>query len=755
MRSTQKRRWARMVPSVCMTGVVVGLALVGPWPLLPAAPAEQIAAGVAPTDHAPFPASTDEAWLVPAAKTPATRELRDLATGLQAFTRGDYAEALLAVSDGRHTTGPLADYAAYYTALSYLRLARPAEARTLLDRLRARPLVGYLAEAVPLAAAEAAESTGDVQTALAIYRGLDVGRLAAPDAALDKLARAAVRTGDAAGAREAFLRLYAEFPQSPLAAGAAAEIEAMRTTGGGDDARQLFELDLERAELLFGGRRYAEALEAFRTLQPLAAGDERERVDLRMGESLYYLGRYRQALDALVGYQERASRLAEARFFYAQALRGLGDHALYEKRAHALVEEFAGTSWAEDALNNLGTHYILRDEDDKANEIFRLVIERFPEGRHAQRASWKYGWSRYRARDFAAAATIFEQASVRAPRSDYRPAWLYWAGKARDHLRERDAANALLQLVTVDYLNSYYGRLASRILAARGLQPGVWNAGHEAMTSRSMPVRWRPAGPGTVVLAASLGQVPAAPAGALPPNADTVRHLLQIGALDAAVDELRYAERTWGTSPVITATLAWIANQQGDYRRGIILMKRAYPQYIAVGGEEMPRPLLEIIFPLEYWDLIRRHSGRHDLDPYLIAALMAQESSFLPAVRSSANAYGLMQVVPATGRRVARQEGIRRFRTSMLTDPEINVRLGTRYFAGLVNRFGGTHFALASYNAGESRVVRWKAERPGLDQDEFIDDIPFPETQHYVKRILGSSEDYRRLYGAAAARGSR
>ena len=77
----------------------------------------------------------------------------------------------------------------------------------------------------------------------------------------------------------------------------------------------------------------------------------------------------------------------------------------------------------------------------------------------------------------------------------------------------------------------------------------------------------------------------------------------------------------------------------------------------------------------------------------------------------------------------------------------MNVRIGTQYFSDLIDRFGGAHFALASYNAGESRVDRWTEERPGIPQDEFIDDIPFPETQNYVKRILGTAEDYRYLYG--------
>ena len=74
------------------------------------------------------------------------------------------------------------------------------------------------------------------------------------------------------------------------------------------------------------------------------------------------------------------------------------------------------------------------------------------------------------------------------------------------------------------------------------------------------------------------------------------------------------------------------------------------------------------------------------------------------------------------------------------------MRIGTTFFAELLQRFGDVAPALAAYNAGGSRVAKWLAERPGLDRDEFIDDIPFPETQNYVKRIIGTAEDYRRLY---------
>jgi soluble lytic murein transglycosylase len=73
--------------------------------------------------------------------------------------------------------------------------------------------------------------------------------------------------------------------------------------------------------------------------------------------------------------------------------------------------------------------------------------------------------------------------------------------------------------------------------------------------------------------------------------------------------------------------------------------------------------------------------------------------------------------------------------------------MGTTYLADLIKEFGSLHLALAGYNAGERAVRRWVAERPGMeDREEFIDDIPYPETQNYVKKILSMTEDYRRLY---------
>jgi soluble lytic murein transglycosylase len=357
-----------------------------------------------------------------------------------------------------------------------------------------------------------------------------------------------------------------------------------------------------------------------------------------------------------------------------------------------------------------------------------VVFEKFPTGPHAARAAWKYGWWAYTTRSFAETARVFESAAAAFPRSDYRPPWLYWSARAREKLGQRETADARMRLVHADYLNSYYGRLAARRLT-------VEHASNRDATLRGGIVR-----AGSQVAAPSAIPEP-------PPTAGVIRQLLAAGLYDDALHELRYAQKAWGTSPAIEATMAWVYHQRGELRRAITVMRRAYPQFLTAGGDALPAPILQIIFPLTYWDAVKKNSALYDLDPYVVAALIAQESTFDQSARSSANAYGLMQILPSTGRRLAASLGIRRFNTSMLLNGETNIRLGTLYFKRLVQQFGGAYYALASYNAGENRVVRWKAERPGMDEDEFIDDIPFPETQNYVKRILGTAEDYRRLYG--------
>jgi soluble lytic murein transglycosylase len=683
------------------------------------------------TAHPPLPSDPDDFWLAPISDRHGGT-LSTLGRGVAALNDGQ-AEQALALLRQPLADPTLADYRAYYEAVALVRSNHRDDGLGRLTSLAARQLPGYLSEAVRLQLAETAESSGGAAAAATQYEALTTARVLPQDDVWMRVGRARLAAGDRRGAGEAFARVYFEFPFGDYAAAASAQLTDLNAWEPLESGSSRYVMELGRAERLFGAKRYAQARESYASLQPVQRNEDRELIGLRLAECDHYLKRYDSARHALEPWTREAKRLAEARFFYLTATRELGEHAEYERLARELIDAFPTDSWAEEALNNLATHYILVDDDTHSDAVFREILQRFPAGRHAQRASWKVGWTAYREGRHEECATRFEQAAAAFPRSDYRPPWIYWAARARDQLGDTRQANRLYGILVADYLNSYYGRLASQALTARQVEP------------MTMAAAVAPSGE-----AASEAR-PASASGGGMPTAPVIRALIGEGLYDDALSEVQWAQKSYGDSVVLQATAGLIYARKGDLRRGINAVRRAYPQFLAAGGEDLPRPILEVIFPVAYWGLIQKYAPPRGLDPYLVAALMAQESTFDAGIRSGANAIGLMQVLPSAGRQYARRLHIQRFSADKLTDPEVNLRIGTAYFADLIDRLGGVHYALASYNAGPSAVARWIAERPGIARDEFIDDIPYPETQNYVKRILGTTEDYRRLYSNRGA----
>ncbi|MEO8256843.1 MAG: lytic transglycosylase domain-containing protein [Acidobacteriota bacterium] len=725
--------------------VVASIALltVSPAPRAqePVAPA----AVLSPTNHPRLPLDLSELWLAPpAGRRTRTPLLDELAAAIRLETDGDHARALPIVSKPALRVGTLGLYGDYYKGLAELRLGQAEAARRTFQAMQSREFSGFLVEAAALREAEADQALGDHAAALRIYERLAETRTTAPDDVLMRLGRAAKMSGDGKKADRTFARLYYEYPFSDFAVGAGQELD----TGPFITDSVRHKAAMDRAERLFGAKRYGQARGEFLAVRNAAQDDDRERIDLRIAECDYFLKRARIARDALRPYVARARRQGEALFFHAVSSRELGDLDAYRKTIERLSTDFAKETWAEDALNDLATWFIRQDEDEKANETLRELYARFPTGPYAERAAWKTGWWAYKNGSFADTIRVFESAAADFPRSDYRPMWLYWSGRAYEGLNQTAAAEARYALTITDYQNLYYGRLAVKRLAGLGVRPPVRPLVFDART------------PPAIALAVS--DEPAQPGPAsLPPNEAVIRALLALDLYDQAVDELRYAQKIWGDSPPIQATLAWIYVQQGRaasgteqfslFRSAINAMKRAYPQYMAAGGEGLPREVLRVIYPIAHWDLIRKYAAENNVDPYLAAALILQESTFVPDIRSPARAVGLTQLMTPTARQYARTLGLR-WTPALLTNPEANVRMGMAYFADKIKEFGAVHLALASYNAGERAVRRWIVEHPGVPDDEFIDDISYPETQQYVKKLLGTAEDYRRLYSPDANR---
>src|SRR5690606_320331 len=204
-----------------------------------------------------------------------------------------------------------------------------------------------------------------------------------------------------------------------------------------------------------------------------------------------------------------------------------------------------------------------------------------------------------------------------------------------------------------------------------------------------------------------------------------------VGEWTRALDGLSDAERR--------AAVA-IAVDAGWYDRAVFALH---------GGEELAFYALR--FPLDHAEHLQRAAAARQLDPAWVAALIRAESVWMADARSHADARGLMQLVPATGKALARNLGIARRGPAPLHEPRANITLGTAYLRAMLDRFGGEPaVATAAYNAGPTPATRWQQQRPRDAVDLWIETIPYRETREYVARVFAFSVIYDwRLHGKA------
>jgi soluble lytic murein transglycosylase len=223
--------------------------------------------------------------------------------------------------------------------------------------------------------------------------------------------------------------------------------------------------------------------------------------------------------------------------------------------------------------------------------------------------------------------------------------------------------------------------------------------------------------------------------------------LLSAGLFDWAEMELRYGARTGAQAPILAVALAEATASKGDHGKSIRQIKGLAPGYLSMPLESAPESFWKLCFPLAYSETLKKYSRQRELDVNFLGALIRQESEFDTRAISRAKAYGLTQVLPATGRELAPKLGISGFRTASLYDPEINVNMGTYYLRMLIDGLGGhTEAALAAYNAGQSRAKLWLTWGDFSEPAEFVETIPFTETRTYVQTVLRNADIYKQLY---------
>jgi soluble lytic murein transglycosylase len=234
------------------------------------------------------------------------------------------------------------------------------------------------------------------------------------------------------------------------------------------------------------------------------------------------------------------------------------------------------------------------------------------------------------------------------------------------------------------------------------------------------------------------------------PHFTAAVELLRLGFPEAVSSELLAVNRTNLPSENVRL-LVQLLSVSGDERGAHAVARVALRRDLSGRITPETRPVWEVAYPNAFRELIEKHTAAAGVEPDLLQALMREESALDPKALSWAGALGLTQLMPSTAQAVARQLKLKKVTTQALLEPDLNIRLGAQYLGSLIKRFSGhTPYAVGSYNAGPNAIDRWRADRPGVPLDAWVEEVPIAETRGYIKRVLRSYNTYQLLYGRPA-----
>ncbi|MCI0355813.1 MAG: transglycosylase SLT domain-containing protein [Acidobacteria bacterium] len=645
-----------------------------------------------------------------------------LAIGYARILDEQFAQAIPALQAARPQSAEVGDYVDYLLASAARSAGNHVLAASTLRDLASRYPDSLLLREAAMIQASSLLASG--QTGEAI-RALESRREPARAEVELALARSYLAANRTASALEAFRRVYYRFPRSAEAKAAEQELEKL--VRGQRVPPPALELRLQRADLLLQAQQNKEAAEEYHDL--VEELPERRDLKVALASALFRLKRYGAARDLLEKMPVVADETNAQRLYYLTEITRSRDGKRYRQYLSALRENAGKSAWLQEALLQAGNSRLLLEDYDGAARFYLEAAHRVPDGKRASYALWKAAWLRYRLNQTSEAKKLIEEHIRLYPSSAEISSALYWRGRLAEADKEIDRARAYYQTLSDRFRNYYYAELARERLKEIKIDG---NAPLEPMLKR-IP---RPTPPTGLERSMPANDV----------RAQKSKLLRTAGLYDFALDELEAAAS--GGAKWAVAEIVRVYQSTGLHSRAMGAVKRALPGYFTFDLGELPRPMWEALFPRLYWQDVKANAEENDLDPFLVAAIIRQESEFQPDAVSRAQAIGLMQLLPKTGRVVARQLKIRPYSTQRLTDPSLNLKLGTRYFRERLDEFGGTpEYALAGYNAGPDRVRQWLAKGAYGDIHEFVESIPFTETREYVQAIKRNVMVYRRLYG--------
>ena len=493
------------------------------------------------------------------------------------------------------------------------------------------------------------------------------------------------------------------------------------------------ELQQQRAQAFFDVHKWREARAEFEKLLGMLKDPQnpnRQLVELRAAQTRVQMKGSPKLLASLKtpDFEVDAERL----YVLSQAYRSDKKYDEMFATLNELTQKYPLSKWNEEGFMAAGNYYWVDLDRTRAASYYQRVLDTFPSGRNAFNAEWRVAWVAYLNRQPDAADKI-KNFLLKYPASGNTSDAIYWLGRDAERGGKPVEARAYYQKDIDRYPQTYFGHAAAMRLSKLGA------------------VEWED--PPEI-----LEKIPPAPLlrsfdEPIPPAAAdrwARAQALRTIAFDASA-ELELKNAYFATSsPRFLYEAAQAAFDQGHFAAGMAYGRTIVPNFDARKIGDLPIDVWKVLYPLPYESVIRREAAKNNFDPMLAAGLMRQESTFQADALSPQNAIGLMQVIPKTGKLLAKQLRVK-FSPDKLFQPEYNIQLGMLYISGLVKLTGAPEFALAAFDAGEDRIAAWKAERNYEEIPEVVESIPFSETRDYVQIVLRNSEVYRMIYGQQGA----
>jgi len=665
--------------------------------------------------------------------------------GVSAFRDAHYGEAAAALEQALGDPLGGEEYALYYLALSHGKAGRTTEALALCQRFRQSFPASPLTERMGRLEADAYRRTSEFWPAAQAYERLIAGQ-DAPDLrlsyghvleSLDRLTEAHAN----------YQTLRKKWPRSAKAREARGRVRRLegRVPGLKDRVRETPGLREEQSLAMREGN-WPEALSLQEEiLTRTVSSSLRRQVLWDRVQTLINSGKLdaaREELRTLLGQYPRSPEAPRALYAVGRGFWRKDRNSEAVPLLERLVDEYTDADEAGPASYILGRIRLEQGDTEGAVRWFRYTRFLFPWTEWEREAAWWEAWSLYRAGHYRACAELLgalDADQVWIP--DLVPRSRYWQSRSLERAGDSARSRALYSDLRRWTPPNYYSLLASGRLDRQGEAAPSVEAGPAAAPDVSAPEA-PPDGRRDLYGISLQLQDPVLPL------------LREAGLRRDATERLDWLRARAGPAAALR-TEDWISaySLAGNLARALQAAWRGgMHDELLVRGVSGSDPgsarLLRRLYPLDFWDLIRTRSEAHRLDPYLVAGLIRQESLFQSDALSPAGAMGLMQIMPSTGSRMAEKLGIRDFKTSRLTEPELNIRIGTAYLAELLDRYGPDwNRILANYNAGPRPVAKWTEAMPDAEPDEFVENILYRETRLYVKKVWFNQDIYRRLYG--------